>query len=168
MIQLSKKIKNNLNTIIVSLFAVMIMSCTNSYDEMITKFNHEFFTQERPVEDVYSVTSYDFDSETMLEEYYTFKKGYYINLEAPADATSYRWSYSDIEEKEDLITLSEQQYLYFNPTDVFKLNNTKEKSHSFKLVLSITVTGTEGTVTEYIDTSTITIIDQDETGHGGF
>ena len=159
-----KIIKKNLHLLIVLLLSVIIMSCTNSYDQLINNFNHDFFTPERPEEDVYSVSSLDFDPDTMLDEYYTFKKGYYVNLEAPADAESYLWSYSDIVDTDNLIPLSHDRYLYLNTSETF---NSNETSHSFKLVLTITVKEKEGTVKEYIDSSTITIIDQDKAGHGG-
>ena len=166
-IQLIKKIRNNLKMVSFSIVIFMIVSCTNSYDELINNFNNEFFSPERPVEDVYSVTNPGFDPETMLEEYYTFQKGYFVNLEAPSDALTYLWTYFDLADTENPIILSNERYLYFNTSDAFNMNKSKENSHSFKLVLSITVTGREGTVMEYIDTSTITIIDQNTTGHGG-
>ena len=166
-IQLIKKIRSILKMGSFFLLVFMIVSCTNSYDELINNFNNEFFSPERPVEDMYSVTNPGFDPETMLDEYYTFKKGYFVNLEAPADALTYLWTYSDLADTEKPITLSNDRYLYFNTSDAFNMNKSNENSHSFKLVLSITVTGMEGTVMEYIDTSTITIIDQNTTGHGG-
>ena len=164
-------LKNLLNIVKLSLVLILVsplVSCKTSYDELIDAFNKKYFVPERPVEDVFSATSEDFIPDTMLEEYYTFKKGYYVNLEAPSDAASYLWTYSDIDEEKTPVVIGTEQFLYLNTSEAFNYIKSNEKSHSFKLVLTITVTGTEGTVTEYIDTSTITIIDQSSTGHGGF
>ena len=165
--QFINKIRKNLKAIIFVLLSMMIMSCKNSYNELIDNFNKEFFSPERPVEDAYSVTNQGFDPDSMLDEYYTFKKGYFVNLEAPADALTYLWTYTGLYDTENPVTLSNKQYLYFNTAEAFNLK-ANENTHSFKLVLTITVTGAEGTVKEYIDSSTITIIDQNSTGHGGF
>ncbi len=157
-------IKNILKITVSSLFLFTAFSCTNSYDEMIDSFNRKYFLPESSEDEKYSAISPNFNPYKMLEKEYSFRADYYINLEGPKDASSYLWSYSEVKTEEDkaivgnidetFTNICTEKDLYFKTSDFFKVG------HVYKLVLTITVTGAEGTVREYIDTATISIIDQ--------
>lgn len=149
------KTKNQFKNILLFILISLFFSCTNSYDLMIDSFNRKYFLPEGPEDDKYSVLDPDFNPYEMLSDSYVFKDGYYINLDGPADAATYLWTISDIEDSEEsVIEVCNKQNLYCKTSDVFTAR------HSYKLVLTITVTKEEGAVVEYIDKSTITIIDQ--------
>lgn len=151
--------KNILKFSFTSFFVFSILSCTNSYDELVDTFNRKYFAPAPAAEERFSATSPNFNPNDMLEQDYDFKDGFYINLEGPENAATYLWSYSEVDpdnakKETEYINVCSNKTFYFKTSDFFKIR------HTYYLVLTITVTGEEGAVMEYIDKAKIFIEDQ--------
>lgn len=129
----------------------LLLSCSNSYNQVIDNFNKKYFHEEASDERVYSIYLPDFNCSTMLSDSYELKKGMTLSLIAPDGGVSYKWTalVKDIKEKNKEVEtdIAEQKSLSYRVPGVFRDDVVN------KLVL--TVTDSNGT--EYKDTALIII-----------
>ena len=127
----------------------VIFGCSNSYENMIEKFDSKFFTPEPSEKDAYSGNSSNFNPLEMLSPGYVFSEGYFISLEAPDNCSSYLWTCTNSEVNKKVI--STKQTLYYEIPGVFKVGEPNT------LILTVTAVDEQGSITEYIDESVIII-----------
>ncbi len=129
----------------------ILVSCSNSYNQVIDNFNKKYFHEEASEDRVYSIYLPDFNCSTMLSDSYELKNGMTLSLIAPDGGVSYKWTalVKDIKEKNKEVEtdIAEQKSLSYRVPGVFRDDVVN------KLVL--TVTDSNGT--EYKDTALIII-----------
>ena len=141
--------RSGISFLIILIF--LLLSCSNSYNQVIDNFNKKYFHEEASEERVYSIYLPDFNCSTMLSDSYELKKGTTLSLIAPDGGVSYKWTalVKDIEDKNKEVEtdIAEQKSLSYRVPGVFRDDVVN------KLVL--TVTASNGT--EYKDTALIII-----------
>lgn len=141
--------RSGISFLIILIF--LLLSCSNSYNQVIDNFNKKYFHEEASEERVYSIYLPDFNCSTMLSDSYELKKGTTLSLIAPDGGVSYKWTalVKDIKgkNKEVETDIAEQKSLSYRVPGVFRDDVVN------KLVL--TVTDSNGT--EYKDTALIII-----------
>lgn len=141
--------RSGISFLIILIF--LLLSCSNSYNQVIDNFNKKYFHEEASDERVYSIYLPDFNCSTMLSDSYELKKGMTLSLIAPDGGVSYKWTaiVKDIKEKNKEVEtdIAEQKSLSYRVPGVFRDDVVN------KLVL--TVTDSNGT--EYKDTALIII-----------
>lgn len=141
--------KSGISFLVILIF--ILVSCSNSYNQVIDNFNKKYFHEEASDERVYSIYLPDFNCSTMLSDSYELKKGMTLSLIAPDGGVSYKWTalVKDIKEKNKEVEtdIAEQKSLSYRMPGVFRDDVVN------KLVL--TVTDSNGT--EYKDTALIII-----------
>ena len=141
--------RSGISFLIILIF--LLLSCSNSYNQVIDNFNKKYFHEEASDERVYSIYLPDFNCNTMLSDSYELKKGMTLSLIAPDGGVSYKWTalVKDIKEKNKEVEtdIAEQKSLSYRVPGVFRDDVVN------KLVL--TVTDSNGT--EYKDTALIII-----------
>ena len=141
--------RSGISFLIILIF--LLLSCSNSYNQVIDNFNKKYFHEEASDERVYSIYLPDFNCSTMLSDSYGLKKGTTLSLIAPDGGVSYKWTalVKDIKDKNKEVEtdIAEQKKLSYRVPGVFRDDVVN------KLVL--TVTDSNGT--EYKDTALIII-----------
>ncbi len=141
--------KSGISFLVILIF--ILVSCSNSYNQVIDNFNKKYFHEEASEDRVYSIYLPDFNCSTMLSDSYELKKGMTLSLIAPDGGVSYKWTalVKDIKEKNKEVEtdIAEQKSLSYRVPGVFRDDVVN------KLVL--TVTDSNGT--EYKDTALIII-----------
>lgn len=141
--------RSGISFLIILIF--ILVSCSNSYNQVIDNFNKKYFHEEASEDRVYSIYLPDFNCSTMLSDSYELKKGMTLSLIAPDGGVSYKWTalVKDIKEKNKEVEtdIAEQKSLSYRVPGVFRDDVVN------KLVL--TVTDSNGT--EYKDTALIII-----------
>jgi len=141
--------------LIISIFSICLIfsGCKNSYENMIEEFDGKYFMPEPKVYIPYSINSPDFNPKDMLAPSYVFPEDVYINLEAPENCTTYLWKIVDSKGNE-LSNPNEpesERVFYHAASDGFRVGEENI------LILTVTVTDSQGNITEYIDESVIII-----------
>lgn len=141
--------RSGISFLIILIF--LLLSCSNSYNQVIDNFNKKYFHEEASEERVYSIYLPDFNCSTMLSDSYELKKGTTLSLIAPDGGVSYKWTalVKGIKDKNKEVEtdIAEQKKLSYRVPGVFRDDVVN------KLVL--TVTDSNGT--EYKDTALIII-----------
>ena len=141
--------RSGISFLIILIF--LLLSCSNSYNQVIDNFNKKYFHEEASDERVYSIYLPDFNCSTMLSDSYELKQGKTLSLFAPDGGVSYKWTalVKDIKDKNKEVEtdIAEQKSLSYRVPGVFRDDVVN------KLVL--TVTDSNGT--EYKDTALIII-----------
>lgn len=141
--------RSGISFLIILIF--LLLSCSNSYNQVIDNFNKKYFHEEASDERVYSIYLPDFNCSTMLSDSYELKMGTTLSLIAPDGGVSYKWTalVKDIKDKNKEVEtdIAEQKSLSYRVPGVFRDDVVN------KLVL--TVTDSNGT--EYKDTALIII-----------
>ena len=144
--------------VFVAVVSLMSLGCKNSYENMIKEFDEKYFLPEPKVYVPYSVNSPDFDPKDMLAPSYVFSEDVFINLEAPENCISYSWNIVDSEGNNLIEKPVLERVFYHAAAEDFKIGDENI------LILTVTVTDSQGNIAEYIDKSVIIIKAQKNLG----
>ena len=141
--------------VLISLGALCVFGCKNSYENMIEDFDKKYFVPENKEIPEFSIKASGFNADSMLESRYIFVEEYEVTLPGPAGGTSYKWELHT----NPVYTTETKDFSFIPETNSFVISKNIYHIESSETKLVLTVTDASGT--EYIDTTKILISSRD-------